>query len=213
MKILSFLFPQTLANFSSKFNHEILVKEFFGKKYIDVGGLMQSGRIVRDLFQNGLKKLGFSENDPQIKKILVLGLGGGTVIERLTKWFPKARLTAVEIDPVMVGVAGKYFDLIDIPQLTIKIGDVFDRKLEFGKDYNLIIVDVFKGYDIPEALSETRFLCKLKSVLAKNGVVIFNRLYFQKYVFEADKFLDKVGRIFQDVKRTKVYLNLLICAR
>lgn len=211
MNIFSFFFPVTIARFTSELNGEILVKEFLGKKYIEVGGLMQSGRIVADLFKKGFKKLGVTQ-ESNIKKVLLLGLGGGTVIKTLQQLFPDAEISAIDIDPVMVKIGQEYFGL-NINKTSIKIGDVFSQKIEFGKNCDLIVVDLFKGYIIPEKLGEKQFLLKLKASLAKNGCVIFNRLYFQKYVSEADQFLDKVEEIFQDVNRTKVYLNLLICAR
>ncbi len=211
MNIFSFFYPVTIASFKSKYNNEILVKEFLGKKYIEVEGLMQSGRIVTDLFKKGFKKLEITSSI-NIKSILLMGLGGGTVIKTLQNLFPDAEISAIDIDPVMVLISKEHFDL-DVDKISIKIGDVFDPKFRFGNNYDLIIVDVFKGYIIPEKLGEKKFLAKLKSSLSKNGMVIFNRLYFQKYVSEADQFLDKVEEIFQDVKRTKVYLNLLIRAR
>lgn len=211
MNIFSFFWPVTVERFISKFNGEILVKEFLGKKYIEVGRLMQSGRIIDDLFKKGFKKLGISANK-EIKKILLLGLGGGTIVKTLQKLFPCSKITAIDIDPVMVEAAQKFFGL-DTKDITLKIGDVFDPRLEFGKDYDFIIIDIFRGYQIPDELGDKKFLEKLKSSLTKNGYVIFNRLYFRKYISEAEHFLDKVNRIFQYVESTKVYLNLLIRAR
>lgn len=211
MKIFSFFWPITIDQFKSKFNGSILVKEFIGRKYLDVDGLMQSGRIVDDLFRKGFKELNI-KLDVNVRKILLLGLGGGTVVKTLQQLFPQAKITAFEIDPVMMIIAQKHFSL-DIKKIDIKIKDVFDPKTEFGQDYDVIIVDLFKGYHIPEALGEKKFLKKIRISLAKNGYVIFNRLYFQKYIFEADRFLDKLREIFQDVKRVKIYLNILIFAR
>lgn len=211
MNIFSLFWPVTLDKLKSKFNGEIFINEFLGRKYIDVGGLMQSGRIIDDLFKKGFKKLGITANK-EIKKILLLGLGGGTIVKTLQKLFPCSKITAIDIDPVMVEVAQRFFSL-DTNDITLKIGDVFDPRLEFGKDYDFIIIDIFRGYQIPGELGDKKFLEKLKSSLAKNGYVIFNRLYFRKYISEADQFLDKVQEIFQDVESTKVYLNLLIRAR
>lgn len=209
MKISSFIWPITIETISSSFNGAIIVKEFFGKKYIEVGGLMQSGKIPHDLFTKGFRQLGITSSDHP-NKILILGVGGGTVISILHSMFPHSSICAVDIDPVIVEVGRKYFGWGTIENTKIIIGDVFDDRLSMGDKYDLIVIDLFRGYEIPTAMSDMKFLKKLKKKLSKNGCVIFNRLYFQKYKIEADLFLDKLSKIYKDREVYKNYFNILI---
>lgn len=212
MNLLSFIFPQTLAKYNSFFNGEILVKEVFGKKYIEVGGLMQSGRILNKLFQKGLTPI-IQDKNIQVKRVLVLGVGGGTLLHILNNFFPKAKIVAYDIDPVIVAAGKKYFAIGEVKNLNIHIADVFSLKTNFGNNYDLIIVDLFKGYAIPKELNSPKFLNKLRQAMHKNGYVIFNRLYFQKYKNEADQFLDKLTPIFHSINWKKIYFNILIYAK
>lgn len=213
MKIISFFWPIIMDKFKSDFNSEIFVKEFFGRKYIEVGGLMQTGKVPEKLFRSGFTKLLQNKDHKVIKKILILGVGGGTLIKILKERFPESYLVAVDIDPVMIQLAKKHFDLDSYSNTKIIIGDVFSSKTKMGNKYDLIVVDLFRGYDIPMGISNTDFLNKLKKMLTENGNVIFNRLYFQKYKNEANTFLDKVRQIFQDVKVYKNYFNILVYCR
>lgn len=213
MTIISYIFPQKIAEFTSKFNGKIFVKEFFGKKYIEVGGLQQSGRIPENLFDRGLRVLLKDRHHTEIKKILLLGIGGGTLIRILRKKYPTASIVGVEIDPVMVEVAKIYFVLDKFSNLQIIIGDVFDKNLDLGRNYDLIVVDLFRGYEIPQRLSDIIFLLSLRRRLRDKGTIIFNRLYFQKYKTEADKFLNIVRENFQVVKTFRNYFNILIQTR
>lgn len=213
MNIFSYFFTQTIAKYESKFNGKILVKEAFGSRFIEVGGLMQSGRIPERLFTSGFRKLQLIDSRNKVSRVLILGLGGGTIVKALNKYYPQAKLLAVDIDPVIIEAGKKYLELSKAKNLRIQIGDVFNENLSLGKNYDLIIVDLFRGYEIPHQLNSGEFLFPLKQKLSQNGRVIFNRLYFQKYKNEADIFLDNVRQIFQDVTVHKNYFNILISAK
>ncbi|MEK7166241.1 MAG: methyltransferase domain-containing protein, partial [Patescibacteria group bacterium] len=173
---------------------------------------MQSGRIIESLYINGFKKFEIS-NKKAVKRVLILGVGGGTVVQLISKKFPQANITGIDIDPVIVEVGKEYFNLGTVKNLQLIIGDVLDDSINLGKNFDLVIVDLFKGYKIPKDLGKEKILRKIRSTLAKDGLVIFNRLYFQTYKIEADLFLDNVQQIFQDVKVYRNYFNLLIRAR
>jgi len=171
---------------------------------------MQSGNMVKQLFSQMLKKFHL-QHQPYIKRILVLGLGGGSVVELLNKTYPEAEITAIEIDPMMVQAGRKYLQLGKSRRLKIIFADVF--KLPRSKiKYDLVIVDLFRGEETPAQLGEPSFLRYLKSLTTEQGCIVFNRLYFQKHIFEANQFLNKLEGIFQHVDTTKVYFNLFIKA-
>ncbi len=190
--------------------------EFYGNKYIEVGNLSQSGRSVEKIWRKGLKQaLNRQSSDYRHKgfKILLLGVAGGTIVKVINDIFPGCQITGVDIDPMMIKAGKEYFGLADYKNLEIIIADAEKFVVETEKKYDLIIVDLFLGRNIPEFTGESEFLLNLKKSLPKNGYVIFNRLYFQKYKNEAEIFLDKVQKIINDVFRIKVDFNLFIVAR
>ena len=57
--------------------------------------------------------------------ILVLGLGGGALCTYLHKEFPLLSIDGVEIDPVMVDLAKKYFGFTPSTNLRAHVADGF----------------------------------------------------------------------------------------
>lgn len=209
MNIAAFFWPQTIALVNSKYNRQIKIVEFLGRRYIDVGGLMQSGGFLEKIFAKGIKKLHISTP----KKILVLGLGGGSIINVFNKFYPLAAITAVEIDQKMIDVGRKYLNLNNARHLKIIVKDAFEEIYNIKDKYDLIFIDLYHGYEIAGKISRDKFLLKLKLVLNKNGNVIFNHIYFRNHISEANKFLDKLKEVFHYVITTKIYSNILVCAK
>lgn len=212
MNLLSYLFPQTVYKTESPFNGEIKVNKYWGKYSMLVGGISQSGGLVKNIWQKGIKEA--KKRVENIDNVLVLGLGCGTVGEIINKELPDARIIGIEIDPVVIDIGKKYFKLSHLNNLEIKITDA-KKKLDDlpNNKSDLILVDLYQGKNIPKFLENNKFLFKIKQKISKKGIVIFNRLYWKNYVFEARKFLDKLKKIFNDVDSKKTYSNILFFAK
>lgn len=115
------------------------------------------------------------ENKPN--NILIIGLGGGTMSNTLHELYPNANITNVEIDPAVIKVARKYFDLIenDKVKTVAKDGRIFIKRAKLKKQkFDMIILDAFNGEYIPEHLMTKEFLSETKDVLTINGIVAAN---------------------------------------
>jgi spermidine synthase len=78
------------------------------------------------------------------KKILLLGLGGGSAARLARALFPEARIVGVERDPRVIEVARHHFQL-DALSLEVVLGDA-RRYLEKGSErFDAILEDVFVG--------------------------------------------------------------------
>ena len=134
MNFLSYFWPQKIASFHSAYNGEIKVIEFLRSRYIESGGLMQSGKFLEKLYQKGINKLKIP--DDGIKQILVLGLGGGSVIKVLQKKFNYCQITGVDIDEMMVNAGKKYLGYVIFNRLYIQ-SHVFEASKFLDKLKNL----------------------------------------------------------------------------
>jgi spermidine synthase len=117
---------------------------------------------------------------PEIKRVLVLGLGGGSISVYLHRFLPAAAIDAVELDPGVIGVAKKYFGVRETARLHLieSDGRVFlNRHADL---YDLIIVDTFTGSYIPFHMMTKEFYQLVRSRLAPHGVVVFNILPAEK---------------------------------
>lgn len=114
---------------------------------------------------------------PQPRRILAIGLGGGVVPGALQQLLPDATIDAVEIDPAVVRVAGSHFGFRPGAKTSVHAEDgrVFaKRQLAAGAKYDLIMLDAYDGDYIPEHLLTVEFLRELAGLLSPTGAVVAN---------------------------------------
>ncbi len=183
----------------SKFNGDIKVVRTLGfGTYIQVNNLTQSGGIVKEFWNETLRKI----KKQKINKVLILGLGGGTVANLVNKLWPESEVSGVEIDPVMVELGKKYLGL---GNAEIIIQDAYEYTKKNKEIYDLAIVDLYVGDEFPNKFEDEEFL----KLLTKNKSVIFNRLYFGEKRKEAVKFGKKLEKIFSKVEWFYPQANLM----
>ena len=179
--------------------------------YIHVANLTQSGGIIYDIWKKPLKKVAGSKQ--QVARVLILGLGGGTVVKLIRKLWPEAKITGVDIDHIMVELGKKYLKL-DEKEIEIVVGDAYEfvaKKLKNKKTekYDLILVDLYVGDNFPEKFELQEFLASTRTILAEYGVVVFNRLYYGQKRTQAVKFGKTLEKIFKSVEVVYPEANIM----
>lgn len=208
---------ELIEKFYSPLNGEILVLENLrGNKFIRVGGITQSGGVVEEIWKNSI--IPVLGQNLKISNSLILGLGCGSVAMILSKKLPGIKMVGVEIDPEIIKIGKKYFELGKIPNLKIILKDaislVEDRKFIFNNTgFDLILVDLYLGQDFPPKAETKEFLNGLKKLLSKDGLIIFNRLYFGIHKKKTDDFHQKLKGYFSEIKKNKIGCNIFIYAK
>ena len=114
---------------------------------------------------------------PAPKKVLMVGLGGGSLVKFLLEFFPDAEIDVAEIDPEVVRVAHNFFLLPRTRRLLITPAPgekVVADYLEAGERYDLLLLDAFDDSGPARALLEKQFLGNCKALLAPGGVFAMN---------------------------------------
>lgn len=114
---------------------------------------------------------------PNPRRILMVGLGGGTLTSTLSKLLPNATIDVVEIDPAMVRVAKEYFNFKPSPRvhITVEDGRVFvKRALARGAKYDLVILDAFDDLYIPTHMLTVQFFWEIQKIMTADGVLAAN---------------------------------------
>jgi spermidine synthase len=185
---------KVLEERKSPFNGKIQVVRSLGFGiYIQAGGITQSGGVVEEIWRQTLKKV--KSEKLKIKSCLILGLGGGSAAKLIRKYWPKAEITGVDIDPAMVELGKKYLGL-DKAKVKIIIRNAY--KFDKGH-YDLILIDLYRGDKFPKKFESERFRSLVHGLLADFGVAIFNRLYYGDKRPEAMKFGEKLEKVFPKV--------------
>jgi spermidine synthase len=109
------------------------------------------------------------------RRILVVGLGGGTLPMFLRAHYPAATIDVAEIDPGVVDVAKKFFGFVEDEHLRAHVGDgrQFIEKASPG-DYDIIFLDAFGAREVPKHLTTREFLQAVRQALRPSGVVVSN---------------------------------------
>ena len=111
---------------------------------------------------------------PTPKKILMIGLGGGSISSYLGRFLPDAEIDTVEVDPGVITAAKNFFGMKETMRVRYLEGDgrVFlNRRKE---PYDLILVDAFHGGYVPFHLLTREFYALVKQRLAPSGAAVFN---------------------------------------
>ncbi len=141
--------------------------------------------------------------------VLLLGLGGGTLLHFIHQQAPSSHVTCVELDPAIVYVAGKYFGIDNLPWADVVIGDagliVAKPEMFLPKArFDAIVVDTFIGSSLPGFMAEASFFIHLKNLLPSGGRVVINRIMDKKRSDAQQDFLDKLGGYFVNLKVIEV---------
>ncbi len=111
---------------------------------------------------------------PNPRRVLVVGLGGGSLTRAMQRSFPYVRQTIVEIDPEVVQVCREFFGLV--PTLTTRV-EVVDARTFLGRTrevFDVIFLDAYGGEAIPHHLATVEFFRLVRSRLPPGGVVASN---------------------------------------
>ncbi|NLS96274.1 MAG: fused MFS/spermidine synthase [Planctomycetaceae bacterium] len=128
------------------------------------------------------------------KRVLVVGLGGGTIPQFLRRHFPDLMIDAVEIDPVVVQVAKTYFGLDPDDKLRVFVADGREFIERSEPIYDAIYLDAYSADSVPYALTTREFLQATRKALTPDGVVVGN-----VWSSRSNKLYDSMIRTYQDV--------------
>jgi spermidine synthase len=109
-----------------------------------------------------------------LKRILIVGLGGASMQRYLHRLLPDATTETAELDPEIRDIAAKYFFFEEDDRQIVHMGDG-RRFIEDSKDkYDVIFLDAFSATSIPYRLTTQEFLKAVKAHLTEGGVACAN---------------------------------------
>lgn len=198
----------------SEINGELIViRDITYGTYIRGGGLPQSGGLAEIIWKSTLRKV--RNLKPDIESNLIIGLGGGSIAKLIRKDWPNAKITGVDIDPVIVNLGKKYLKL-DGSNVDIFIEDAerfINKEVGKNKKYDLICFDTYVGDTFPKRFESVYLIEQVKKILSKNGIVIFNRLYGSEDRDIAINFEKVLLKVFDSVDRLYPEANIMFVCR
>lgn len=205
-KYFSYLNVIPERTYQSTYNGVLEINWLNGKKILDTKNTNYSYGNLGKVLQKGLKSV-TTDFRSEETSILILGLGGGDVVKQLRNNFKShGTITAVEIDPVVIEIALKEFDIIPNSKMEIVNNDA-NVFLKYTKEhYNLIIVDLFNDVTIPDFVFQPEFIKSVYNVLDFNGSIIFNTFILSDvHKVRNKKFVENLKRYFSVEEFANLY--------
>ena len=137
------------------------------------------------------------------RRMLVVGIGGGTLPMFLRKHYPEAAIDAVDIDPQVIDVAKKFLDFREDATLRAHAADGRAFIEAVREPYDVIFLDAFSSSELPAHLTTQEFLRAVRRALSPRGVVVGN--IWDRY---ANRLYDSMIRTYQDVFDDLYMLNV-----
>jgi len=158
--------------------HRLYVTEDDEQRHLRFDRSHQTAMYLDDPFETSFRypnylHLAFALK-PDAKRVLVIGLGGGSAVKRIWRDYPDSQVDAVEIDPVVVDVAKRYFEVPDDPRIRLITEDGRRFLQDTSETYDVIIVDAYYADALPFHLTTKEFFEEAKTHLAPDGVLAYN---------------------------------------
>lgn len=127
----------------------------------------------------------FEKKKQENLSVLVIGLGAGSIPRYLRKQYPKMRIDAVEIDPVVVNVAKNYFFVTEDENYRVHTDDGRAFLENTKTRYDIIFLDAYgpgdgtvsRVEDLPKQLATVEFFKLAKDRLKSQGVLVSNYIF------------------------------------
>ena len=160
--------------------HQLSVIEESDTRALRFGSSFQSETYVDDPFETVFAYTDYFFLGPAYKpdagSMLFLGLGGGSAPKRVWRDFPELKLQVVELDPVVVDVARRFFAVPDDPRLPIAVSDARQYLERNPALWDVIAIDTFFDDGLPFHLTTREFLELAHKRLTPGGVIVTNVL-------------------------------------
>lgn len=116
--------------------------------------------------------------NPDVRRVLFIGLGGGSAPKQFLNDYPDVTADAVDVDPAVIDVARQWFHVKEGPRLRLHVADgrVFLRRSP--ERYDLIAIDAYStnryGATIPAHLTTREFFGEAAMKLSPGGMIVYN---------------------------------------
>jgi spermidine synthase len=172
--------PNVVFDQPSAFGRVIVVDQGRQRllRFDDVNGVDQSAMSLDDPASVPMEYVRYAGMGllfvPRLESMLMIGLGGGSFSGLIHRALPAARIDVVEINPVVVEAAKRFFGVVEDERYRVHLADGAAFVQDAGASYDLIFADGGDGDGIPEHLTTDRYFSALRERLTPAGVLVVN---------------------------------------
>jgi len=120
------------------------------------------------------KMMAFLLFQPRPKRIVLIGLGGGSLIKFCYTRLPGTQLTAIELDPEVIAFRDSFLLPPDDARLQVLQADGAEYLEKTEKGIDVLLVDAFDKTGFAPSLANREFFENAFAKLSGNGVLVIN---------------------------------------
>lgn len=201
--LLSYVWPIRLAKSTDSKQVAELVLQY-GKLVINSGEANYSYGSLQAAFEDYFKEEDW--NWSSANRILILGFGSGSILQTLrNEYNSEAEVVGIESDQQIIEWYHEYFPNLNVDLKQCLAQEYIQTEQE---PYDLIIVDVFIGLDVPEECRSQDFIANLQTLLNVNGLVVLN-FVIDKLAHE-EQYSDLLLALSRQFKQVKAFPQMEI---
>jgi len=186
--ISSYLYPVSVEKRKGTYLPVLEVNVRNGKYLLDGEKVNYSFGSLHELFRDAFKHHQIGQLSPQ--HVLILGFGAGSVAQILqNELHLNCKITGVEIDPVVLELATRYFGADAYQNTQLICDDAYHFISQDTETYDLIVIDLFIEKRVPKAFLQADFIQLVKQRLNPLGTIFFNRINDNPFQQEETKVL------------------------
>jgi len=113
---------------------------------------------------------------PDPKRILLIGLGAGSLVRYLSTVLPDCRIDAVDHSQEIIDLARDYFKLPETDNISVHCQDgvSFLENRDDGEPYDIILLDAFDELGIADVIYNLDFFTRCRNHLTEDGTLCSN---------------------------------------
>jgi len=112
--------------------------------------------------------------EPAPKKIVMIGLGGGSLAKYCYRYLPQAEIVVVEINPDVIALRNEFAIPADDARFKIVLGDGAVFVKEQTEPCDVLMVDGFDAAGLPDELCSQAFYDDCFAALSDDGIMVAN---------------------------------------
>lgn len=153
---------------------------------------LRKGSVFTGSYWDFLLPVGCIRRSP---RVLMIGLGGGTVAYQMERLFGRrVRLDVVELDRDMVRVAKRFYPGMRA-RIIVGDGSAFVKGAQ-GR-YDAIILDAYANLDIPQEFLTEEFCAAAARALKRDGVLAINYAQPLMKAGQMGGYTERLARLFR----------------
>ena len=185
--------PISTDGFERPIVHETALAKTMVFSDVDIQSRMSTARPDELQFEYTRLMMGVLLFQPQPQRMLMIGLGGGSLAKFGYKELPHTHITVVEINPHVIALRQSFCIPDDDARFQVVQMDAAHFMAQTEQTFDVVFVDGFDQHGMPEQLCSPQFYADCRRVLNAGGVAVANLHRFHAY---RDVYVDRIEAAF-----------------